>query len=263
MDIKLLEKDGSRIKFLIEGIKPSFAGALRRVMVSEIPTMAIEWVDFIKNDSALPDEILANRIGQVPLTYDTKAYNLPKECKCDGKGCSRCQVKLALKKKGPTAVYSNDLKSGDKSVAPAVEKVLLVELFEDEELQLNAIAQLGLGRDHAKWQGAVVGYKNLTKIKINSIDKKDFDKFVKSCPKKIFKISGDRLIVTDPVKCNMCEQCVEISKKGEVEVTPVKDSFIFDVESVSGLSVEDVVILSAQILGDKMKIFQKALKKIK
>lgn len=263
MDVKVLEKSDSKIKFLVEGVKPSFVGALRRVMVAEIPTMAIEWVDFIKNDSAMSDELLANRIGQVPLTYDIKAYNLPKECKCEGKGCSRCQVKLAVKKKGPGVVYSDDMKSNDKSVKPAVEKIPLVELFEDEGLQFTGIAQLGIGKDHAKWQGAVVGYKNLPKIKIGSIDKKDLEKFVNSCPRGVFKISGGLLAVVDPIKCNLCNQCVELSTKGEVEVSPVEDSFVFDVESVSGLTAEQVVLVSAKILGDKMKEFKKALKKVK
>ncbi len=263
MNVRLLEKEGNRIKFLVEGMKPSFAGALRRVMISEIPTMAVEWVDYIKNDSALPDEVLANRIGQVPLTWDIKAYNLPSKCKCEGKGCSRCQVKLAIKKKGPCVVYSDDLKSNDKSVTAAIEKIPLVELFEGEELQLTAIAQLGLGKEHAKWQGAVVGFKNAVNIKIKEIDKNDLEKIVKSCPKGLFKISGEKLVVTDPLKCNLCNQCVEASKKGEIEIVPIEDSFIFDVESVCGLSVEDVVIISAEIIGKKMKEFQKALKKIK
>jgi DNA-directed RNA polymerase subunit D len=263
MNVKMLEKDGKRIKFLVEGVKSSFAGALRRIMISEIPTMAVEWVDFIKNDSAMSDEMLANRIGQVPLTYDAKAYNLPKECKCEGKGCSRCQVKLAIKAKGPCIVYSGDMKSSDKSVEPVIDKIPLVELFGDEELQLTAIAQLGTGKEHAKWQGSIVGYKNLPSIKINSIDKKDLEKFVKSCPRGVFKIADDKLTVTDPIKCMMCKQCVDISKNGEVEVSPVEDSFVFDVESVSGLSVDDVVTLSTKTLGDKMKEFQKALKKVK
>ena len=263
MDVSVLEKTDTRIRFLAEGAKPSFVGALRRVMMSEIPTMAIEWVDFIKNDSSMSDELLANRLGQVPLTYDLKAYNMPKDCKCDGKGCSRCQVKLALKKKGPVVVYSDDLKSNDKSVSPSIEKIPLVELFENEELQFNAISQLGLGRHHAKWQGAVVGYKNLPSIKIGSIDKKDFEKFVKSCPRSVFKIEGDKLTITDPLKCNLCKSCVEISRDGEIEVTPVEDSFVFDVETASGLSAEDVVILAAKTMGDKMKDFKKALKKVK
>ena len=159
MKVKVLEKNGKEIKFSVEGITPAFANALRRTMIGEVPVMAIEFVDFKKNDSVLPDEVLANRIGQIPLTFEKKSYDLPKGCKCDGKGCSRCQVELVLKKKGPCVVYSEDLKSKAKDVQPVFERIPIVELFEGEELQFEAIAQLGLGKENSKWQAAVVGYK--------------------------------------------------------------------------------------------------------
>ena len=73
--------------------------------------------------------------------------------------CSRCEVAFALKKKGPCMVYSEDLKSSDKKVKPVHGKIPIVELMEGQELELEATAQLGLGKDHAKWQGAVVGYE--------------------------------------------------------------------------------------------------------
>lgn len=263
MKIEVLEKTNSKIKFLVSGVKTSFAGSLRRIMISEVPTMAIEWVDFKKNGSAMPDEILANRLGQVPLTYDRKAYNLPSECKCGGKGCSRCQVRISLKKKGPGMVHSDNLKSGDKSVKPAIEKIAIVELFGDQELQFVATAQLGLGREHAKWKAAVVGYKNLPKIKINEIDKKNLEKFVDICPRDAFKINNGKLVVKTPVDCNLCMQCVEASKKDEIQITPIEDAFVFNVESISGLKPEEIVFLAAKILGNKMEKFKKALKKIK
>ncbi len=159
MKVEILNLTENEIKFSIEGISQSLASALRRVMLSEVPTMAIEWVDFKKNDSALNDEIIAHRLGLVPLTFDKKVYNLPNECTCEGKGCSRCQVKLTLKKKGPCTVYAEDLKSTDKDVKPVYPKIPIVELLEDQELQLEATAQLGTGREHAKWQAAVVGYE--------------------------------------------------------------------------------------------------------
>ena len=56
-------------------------------------------------------------------------------------------------------VYSGDLKSSDKKVHPVYDKIPIVELMENEELEFEATAQLGLGKDHAKWQGAVAGYE--------------------------------------------------------------------------------------------------------
>lgn len=206
MKVDVLSQKGPELKFSVEGVKPSFASALRRIMIGEIPTMAIEFVDFKKNDSALTDELLANRLGMVPLTFDEKTYNLPSECKCGGKGCSNCQVTLVLKKKGPGIVFSGDLKSTDKDVKPVHDKIPLTELFDNGEVQFEAIAQLGRGRDHAKWQGAVVGYKT------------------------------------------------EDNKK---------DTFVFNVESISGIEVNDLVSRSSELLEKKFDEFGKALKKLK
>ena len=156
--IEILERKKHTIKFSVEGIKPSFANALRRIMISEVPTMAIEWVDFKKNDSALYDELIAHRLGLIPLTYDKKAYKLSEECREASVKDSSCYAKLNLKKKGPCIVYSGDLESDDESVKPAFDKIPIVELLEGQEIELIAYARLGYGREHIKWQGAVVGY---------------------------------------------------------------------------------------------------------
>jgi len=157
--VNVLKKTDEAIEFEVEGLTPAFAGELRRIMLSEVNTMAIEWIDFHKNDSVLWDEIIANRVGLIPLVFDPKLFSTKEECKCSGKGCSNCQVIFSLKKKGPCIVYSGDLVSSDKNVKPVHERIPIVELKEGQELEFEAIAQLGTGREHAKWQGAVVGYE--------------------------------------------------------------------------------------------------------
>jgi DNA-directed RNA polymerase subunit D len=205
MKVKNLEKSKEEINFSVEEMNHSFANELRRIMTSEILTMAIEFVDFKKNDSSLPDELVANRLGQIPLTFDAKAYNLNETCEnCKGKGCSRCQIELVLKKKGPGVVYSGDLKSKSNDVQPVFDKIPIVELFGDkDEMQLEAIAQLGNGRKHAKWQAAVVGYK--------------YD----------------------------------------------GSNFTFNIETVSGLNPENIVLSAAEYLEDKASQFEKAIGKLK
>jgi DNA-directed RNA polymerase subunit D len=261
MKIEILNKTDSEARFLIEGVAPGFVNELRRIMLSEIPTMAIEWVDFKKNDSALNDEVVANRLGQIPLTFKEGNYNLPEECKCEGKGCSQCQVKLTLKKKGPCMVYSGDLKSTDKTVQPFFDKIPIVELFEDQELEFIAIAQLGLGKTHAKWQGAVVGYKNKPKITIErGCEVKS--EYIKSCPRNVFGVEGNKLIAARPLDCILCTQCVEATN-GKIKVEIIEDSFIFNVESACGLNVETVIEKAAKVLKKKSSEFNRQLKKLK
>lgn len=160
MKLRVLEKSDKKISLVLEDSDAGFANALRRIMANEIPTMAIENVDFEENSSGLFDEIIAHRLGLIPLTYNRKIYRLKDECKCGGKGCSSCEVVLVLEKTGPGMVKAGDLKSTDDSVQPTDPEIPIVELYENQRLKLEAIAQLGFGKDHAKWQAAVVGYKN-------------------------------------------------------------------------------------------------------
>ena len=189
MEVKFTEKGDGWIKFRVKGISIALANSLRRSMMMEIPVMAIEWVDFKKNDSILPDEVLANRLGLIPLHFSKKAYVLPEKCKCKGKGCSRCQVRLVLKKKGPCVVYSGDLKSEAKDVYPVFENIPIVELFEGEELSLEAIAQLGKGVQHAKWQASITSYE---------YDDGTFEFYVETVsgltPKEIVKLGIESLL---------------------------------------------------------------------
>src|SRR3990167_7633265 len=168
MNVKILSKSQNRIKFLLEKSNPAFANALRRVMKSEIPTMAVEFVDFEENTSGMFDELVAHRIGLIPLTFDEKAYSLKNDCKCGGKGCSRCEVTLVLDKQGPCTVKSGDMKSTDDSVQPSEKDIPIVELLEGQRLKFEATAQLGVGIDHVKWQAANVGYQYAPIVKVSN-----------------------------------------------------------------------------------------------
>jgi DNA-directed RNA polymerase subunit D len=260
LEVKILEKDNEKIRFVVEGINSALAGELRRIMINNIPTLAIEWVDFIKNDSVLWDEVIANRLGLIPLKFDEKLYNFKDECKCNGKGCSLCQVKIELKKKGPGIVYSGDLVPMDKKVKPVYDNIPITELTEDQELEFEAIAELGLGKNHAKWQGAIVGYRAIPNITIGKgVNKKEF---VEVCPKDVFELKKGTLKIKDLLACNICLQCVDLSK-GKIKVGSDEKKFLFNIETASGLSPKQIVSKSIDILNDKLKEFKKDLGKLK
>lgn len=256
MNIKILEKSDSRIRFVLEKSNPAFANALRRVMKNEVPTMAIEYVDFEENTSGMFDELVAHRLGLIPLTFG-ETYNLKDECKCGGKGCSRCEVVLVLEKQGPCTVKSGDLKSTDESVQPTDKDIPIVELLEGQRLKFEATAQLGLGIDHIKWQAANVGYQYTPIVKVNS-EKAD-PKIVDICPTQVFDKKDGRVKIVAEDKCILCMRCVEISEG--VTVSADDTSFIFDVESVSGLSAKEVLYKSLDTLEERAESLAEGVKK--
>lgn len=230
-------------------------------MVAEVPTLAIEWVDFLKNDSALPDEVIANRLGLIPLTFIPNAYALPQHCKCKGKGCSRCQVKLWLSKRGPCMVYASDLKSEAKDVRPAFERIPIVELFDGQELELEAIAQLGIGRQHAKWQAAVVGYKGIPSLEVKAELCDACGVCVQRCVRKVLKLNKGVKMV-EALNCNLCMQCRDFCPRQAIAIQVSESDWLFNIESVCGLSAAVVFKQAISVFKQKLEEFKSKLKEL-
>eukprot|EP00792_Barthelona_sp_PAP020_P006453 TRINITY_DN2997_c0_g1_i1.p1 TRINITY_DN2997_c0_g1~~TRINITY_DN2997_c0_g1_i1.p1 ORF type:complete len:423 (+),score=149.99 TRINITY_DN2997_c0_g1_i1:35-1303(+) len=71
LDIKLRDSsDPLKLKFDMENIDPALANSFRRLMMSHVPTMAVERVFIHNNTSVVQDEVLAHRLGLVPILVD-------------------------------------------------------------------------------------------------------------------------------------------------------------------------------------------------
>ena len=265
MEIKVLEKGKDYIRFVLEGVSPAFANALRRIMIAEVPTMAIDEVVIIENTTSFFDEYIAHRLGMIPLKTDLQTYVLPEECECGGKGCSRCQVVLTIQKEAKEdyeTLYSGEITSTDPAITPVNPNIPIIKMMKGERLVVEAIARLGRGKEHAKWQAAHVAYKYLPVIKINKESCDLCGKCVEACPKRILEIADGKLKVKDPYLCSMCRSCEEVCEKEAIKIGWDDRTFIFYVESVSGLSPEEIVLKAADILVKKVKKMKSELEQL-
>ncbi|TMI55027.1 DNA-directed RNA polymerase subunit D [Candidatus Bathyarchaeota archaeon] len=139
MDIKVLNREQDTLRFVLSDVSPAFANAIRRIILAEVPVMAIDDVMILENSSVMYDEILAHRLGLIPVTTDP-TYNLPEECTC--------------KSELVEVVYTSNLKPENPEVKPVSDKIPIVKLAQGQRVKLEAYARLGRGRDHAKWQPA-------------------------------------------------------------------------------------------------------------
>ncbi len=180
MQIQTLDNKENELTFVIRDINPAIANYIRRSMIAEVPVMAVEEVNFIKNDSALFDEIIAHRLALIPLKTDLKSYELTEECTCKGAGCAKCTLNLTLVAKGPCTVYSSDLKSQDPKVMPVFDKLPITILAKSQKLELEAVAKLGLGKIHSKFVPGVIYYRAAMSGKnkqVNELEFKDIDDY--------------------------------------------------------------------------------------
>ena len=160
LKVKVLEDSADTVALQIDGIDRSYANAVRRFCISEVPSMAIDDVVILENSSVLYDEILAQRLGMIPIRTDLERYILPEKCDCGSPlGCHKCRVLLVLDasaQEKQKTVYSSDLVSEDREVRPISETIPLVKLAPGQGVKLEAYAKLGRGKEHAKWQPCTV-----------------------------------------------------------------------------------------------------------
>ncbi len=264
MEVRVLEnnKDEGKLSFILKDVDVAFANTLRRIIVEEVPTMAIEDVDFRKNSSILYDEMIAHRLGLVPFKTDLKSYNLLGKCKCKGEGCARCQLKMTLKPvKGGGIVYTSEIKTKDSAIKPAYGKMPIVKLLKGQELELEATAMLGRGKDHAKWVPGLVYYKHKPIIEIGDV--KNPEAVVEACPQGVFEIKDNKLIVSKDklFSCTLCEACVDADPN--IKIKPDDKEFIFYIESWGQLSCKEIFNEAIKIFDEKLDEFTGLLKKAK
>ncbi|MHC1604846.1 MAG: DNA-directed RNA polymerase subunit D [Candidatus Methanofastidiosia archaeon] len=240
------------MEFIVEGTTTALVNALRRVVMSEIPTYACKEVVFYENSSPLFDEIIAHRIGLIPLKtpFGTEEGDR--------------MVTLSLECKGPAIVYSENFVSDDTEVVPIDGGFPIITLGNGQKVSLNAECMVGYGKDHVRWQAGIASYKNYPIIRI---DEKKCDLCgicVKMCPLNILKINDDALEVVDGEKCIFCKVCEETCREsfGEsiITITPQKDKFIFRIESFKNMSAKELLLTALNVIEKKSKSFEEKIK---
>jgi len=267
VEVQILEKTDDYMRFIIKGVNVPFMNALRRIMLAEVPSMAIADVIIIENSSMLHDEILAHRMGLIPLKTDLDSYNLPEECSCKSEfGCNLCRLALTLEVEATEdvkTVYSIDLKSENPDITPVSDKIPIVKLAPEQKIKLEAYARLGKGKDHAKWQPvSMCTYKYLPQIKIDAERCNACADCVKLCPAKVLVDMEEGIKTQNVIECTLCMDCVDACPQDPpaIEISWDKDAFVFNIESTGALPVERIMLEALNILDKKIEDFRKQLK---
>jgi DNA-directed RNA polymerase subunit D len=262
LEVKIIEEKENILRFLLSGTNHTYANALRRAMIAEVPAMAIEDVIMIENTSVLYDEVVAHRLGLIPLKTDLDAYVLPEDCDCKSElGCSKCRASFTLEAEAtgePVMVYSSDLKP-ESEVVPVSGNIPIVKLGPAQKLRLELYARLGRGIEHAKWQPVCAcAYKYLPKVTLNAENLANPEEVIRVCPTKVYVHDPEnKIVVRDELACTLCMNCVETalpvdSKKSfPVKVEGDESAFLFYVESTGALPPRRVVLEAAKVLEKK------------
>ncbi len=268
MKIHIVEMTPTRAELIISDTNPTFVNAIRRTIVSDVPKMAIDNVEFhlgpimdessnqaYESVSPLFDEMVSHRLSLVPVPTDFDHFNFRDKCSCGGEGCPSCVIMYSLNKKGPCTVYSGDLEPlGSDKFRVKDDLIPIVKLAEDQALLVYATAELGTGRQHAKWQATVgAGYRYHAQIEVDN-DKCDVGcSCADICPKDVLAKEGRKLVVKHPEKCNLCNSCVEMCEVDAIKVTGDPSKIVFRFETDGSAAAKDVLIKGLSMLEERFE----------
>ncbi|KAL4921389.1 DNA-directed RNA polymerase [Aspergillus aurantiobrunneus] len=210
--------------FSLIGLDAAIANAFRRIVMAEVPTLAIEWAFVHNNTSVIQDEVLAQRLGLVPLKgsveglnwmrwfnkpteddpssgsspadYNTVVLFLDVECTKNPNASGDEQDPRKLYKNAH--VYAKDIDfhpvgrqkeffSGDGAIQPVNPDILVAKLRPGQKIKIEMHCIKGIGADHAKFSPvATATYRLMPDIKIlRPIIGEDAKKFAKCFPKGV------------------------------------------------------------------------------
>lgn len=294
IQIEIVELTADSIKFVLSNCDVSFANSFRRILISEIPTMAIELVNIEKNSTCLHDEFLAHRLGLIPLlSSSVDSYLYSRECEClPNQPCEKCKVFFELDVKCEQddilEVTSRDLRRlypryDEKDEVRPVKVfnfngdengITIVKLSKNQEVKLTCEARKGIGKYHTKWSPVcVANFQHEAVIKLNDSILNDLNllqkkEFVNSCPTKVYEINEktNNIEVANEQNCMFCDECVRKLEGFKIEdteqavkITTRKDRFFFTVESNGSLKPEDILRSGLNVLNNKLKEIQNNL----
>lgn len=194
--IKKLDKEV--MEFDMIGVDPAIANALRRILIAEVPTIAIEHVFVVNNTSIIQDEVMAHRLGLVPLLApphlfepktaeeapsekNTLVFKLDVACRRlpDGSlendkvlssalqwlpGGSELPEETTCRFASGQAHLFPDTPGAPPRPQPVHSDILLAKLRPGQCIRLEAHATRGTGKEHAKWSPVATAWYRLQPV---------------------------------------------------------------------------------------------------
>nr|CAB3491936.1 unnamed protein product [Digitaria exilis] len=262
IDIKRLTEDD--MEFDMIGVDASIANAFRRILIAEVPTMAIEKIFMADNTSVIADEVLSHRLGLIPLDADPRLFYYISENDVPNERNTIVYKLHVSCEKGSQRIT---VKSGELEWLPEVFKdITIARLGPGQAIELEAHAIKGIGKVHAKWSPvATAWYRMLPEVVfLKQIEGDEAEELVKKCPVNVFDIEdlgngGKRAVVAKPRACTLCRECV-MGPSGEKNPTKANVlirgvgycfSLLVTIESTGALPPEVLFTEAVKILEEK------------
>ncbi|CAM9723923.1 unnamed protein product [Ectocarpus fasciculatus] len=287
MKIKVLSLTKDEMIFDLMGVDASIANALRRILIAEVPTMAIEHVYIQQNTSIIQDEVLAHRLGLIPIDADARQFDMIGEddeatdlntlvfkldVSCTNADFADPNAPVATSGPETKHVYSGDMEwqpqglqqeRFPEGITPVEGDILVAALRAGQQIQVEVHCVKGIGKDHAKFSPcATASYRLLPEIRfLKPVQRERATELKNMCPLGVFDIEDmggvPTAVTARPRDCTMCRECTRTKDWADyVELRRVANHFIFSVESTGAMSPDVLVQEAIRILRKKATDFK-------
>ncbi|XP_061600958.1 DNA-directed RNA polymerases I and III subunit RPAC1 [Cololabis saira] len=298
--IDVVSLDENSMEFDMVGIDAAIANAFRRILLAEVPTMAIEKVFIYNNTSIVQDEVLAQRLGLVPIKADPRLFEFKnageESTQEDASEIDTIQLQLKIKcSRNPRAskdssdprelylnhmVYSRDIQwvplgnqadvFADCSIRPVHDDILIAQLRPGQELDIVMHCVKGVGKDHAKFSPvATASYRLLPEITIlEPVEGEKAERLKRCFSRGVIdleeNVNGKKVAKVVNSRLDTCsrEFIRHSDLKDLVKLGRVRDHFIFTVESTGSLPPDVLVTEAIKVLMAKCQTFLNELNSV-
>ncbi|XP_068088664.1 DNA-directed RNA polymerases I and III subunit RPAC1 [Hyperolius riggenbachi] len=287
--IEVIKLEEDLLEFDMIGIDAALANAFRRILLAEVPTMAIEKVFIYKNTSIIQDEILAHRLGLIPIRVDPRLFEYRSSGDAESTEIDTLQFELNVKcSRNPRAskdssdpnelymdhkVYTSHMKwlpQGNQAdlfpesdpPRPVHSDILIAQLRPGQEIHVVMHCVKGVGKDHAKFSPvATASYRLLPEITLLQPVEGDLAEKLQKCFSpgviRVDEVNGKKVACVENSRMDTCSR--EIFRHEElknlVRMARVRDHFIFSIES-TGILPPDILLKEAiKVLMEKCRRF--------
>ncbi|KAG5644553.1 hypothetical protein DXG03_008208 [Asterophora parasitica] len=290
LQLKVQRLSQRSIEFDLVGVDASIANAFRRILMAEVPTVAIEHVYVWDNTSVIQDEVLAHRIGLVPFNIDPALVDM-RDAVSQATDRNTIVFKLQVLcernknvpkgSKNPAELFINHevLSShlvwepaGEQAVvfaanppAPTNPNIVLAKLRPGQAVDMELHAVKGVGKDHAKFSAvATASYRLLPHINIKKPIPPELAEKFQNCfvPGVINVDPYTKEVTVDEHNVRKDTVTREVLRHPEfsdmVELSRIRDHFLFNIESEGAYAPERLLPEAIQIMRDKLATLKKA-----
>ncbi|KAL1418963.1 hypothetical protein MTO96_005504 [Rhipicephalus appendiculatus] len=234
--VGIISMDDTTIEFDLVGLNPAIANAIRRILLAEVPTMA-------------PDKVESESDGS---PEDTVEFELKVRCTKNPQAPKDATTPDELYR--DHLVYTKHLNwvplgsqaeiFGNKPPKPVHDDIILAKLRPGQEIDLKLHCVKGTGQVHAKFSPvATASYRLLPEIRLLRPVRDEQAERLQGCfSKGVIELDDE----PDGHK---------VARVDAVELSRVKDHYIFSVESTGAYAPDTLVTEAIKVLMAKCQMF--------